>query len=439
MVAGKRYLFFKLTRGGIRSRRVAIYASPSIGNIARYMMHHGFELPVLTLLAVWALGLTTGLTVDDVWTMTPTVFATTLQIPMGPFDDLAVPPDSLLLPAFAQLSYVMGSVCTGMVDSVGLIKIGGDLQLISGGPMGIIYYPPLPGFIPNSGFSLSTSLNGFNISMEPLPSIPPTAQNLTCISSAGLGFETGRLWYEGGDNQTLSIIVNAPGQSQLYRFNASATIFDGTLQSTGNATEFVPNGITRPKVMPDNQWALDIASLVCNATQPLTGNCFLTQPSLINFSYQLNVASYPFVSDLPTVMGIYWSTALGMAMGAYSSAQWSLPMANVQIAAVTSYSDLLFTVQYGAYVLIANIVVSVIMLVLVVKLRMASRLGADFINATRLLLDPLRNPELFHTPLDDTVDALGNPYMSVSENNEFLLTASLSSEKLGSEMTLDSS
>lgn len=70
VVAGKRYVLFELARGGIRSRRVAVYSYTSIGNLAHYLASHGFELP---LSAVRALGLVTGLTVNDAWAMVPDV------------------------------------------------------------------------------------------------------------------------------------------------------------------------------------------------------------------------------------------------------------------------------------------------------------------------------------------------------------------------------
>ena len=95
------------------------------------------------------------------------------------------------------------------------------MQLASGGPTGVFFYPPLTSYILNSDLFLFTPLNGFNVSVEPLSSIPPTAQNLTCVSSSGFSFSTGKLWYEGGDNQTLSIIATLDSQS-LYRFNATA-------------------------------------------------------------------------------------------------------------------------------------------------------------------------------------------------------------------------
>ena len=80
-----------------------------------------------------------------------------------------------------------------------------------------------------------------------------------------------------------------------------------------------------------------------------------------------------------------------------------------------------FIAQYGIYVLIFNIIVSLVMLIVVVKLRLASHLGPDFIDSTRLLLDPLKKPELFNASLKTTVDALADPYMSVRGGSEFLL------------------
>jgi hypothetical protein len=180
MVAGKRYVLFKLARGGLRSRKVAVYSNPSIGNIASHIVLGGAEFPLLGLSAVWGLALITGLTVNDSWEMT--LFSSEVDIP-APFDPL-------------------------------------DL----GGPV------------------------------------------------------------------------------------------------------------------------------------------------------------------------------LGVPVVQYD-----------------------FTAQYGIYILILNIIVSLVMLIVVVKLRLASHLGPDFINSTRLLLDPLKKPELFNASLKTTMDALADPYMSVREGSEFFL------------------
>lgn len=80
-----------------------------------------------------------------------------------------------------------------------------------------------------------------------------------------------------------------------------------------------------------------------------------------------------------------------------------------------------FTSQYGIYILIVHIVVSLMMLIVVVRLRLAGHLGPDFINPMRPLLDPLKKPELFNASLNTTVDALADPYMLVNEDSEFLL------------------
>ncbi|KAH0831937.1 hypothetical protein J3R83DRAFT_12822 [Lanmaoa asiatica] len=439
VVAAKRYVLFKLARGGIRSRRVAVYSRPSIGNLAYYLVWHGFELPLLALSVVWALGLATGLTVNDAWAMVPTVQEMLMAVPFGPFGT-PVAPGSLLVPASGQLSYAMASVCSGVAGTTGLIQMMGGVQLASGGPMGALFYPPLPYYTPNSDFSLSTSLNGFNVSMESLSSIPPTAQNLTCVDNTGYGFSTGQLWYEGGDNQTLSIIATLPDSQSLYRFNASAIILGGTLQSTGNATEFLPNGTTWPNVMSNDRWAQDIASLVCNATYPTAGSC-AGGASLLDFAIALNTDPYSlsvFGTDSETEAGIYWSTALGMAMGAYSSASWPTIGITLADVPVTLNDVLQFTPRYGVYVLVTNVVVSAIMLVVVVRLRMASRLGGDFIDTTRLLLDPLKKPELFNASLETIVDTLANPYMMVKEDSEFMLVEDASSVTLSEMSSLSS-
>ncbi|KAG9315903.1 hypothetical protein JVU11DRAFT_3553 [Chiua virens] len=434
MVAGKRYVLFKFARGGISSRQVAVYGSPSIGTLACYLVQHGLELPLLTLLAVWALGLATALTVNDVWAMTPSEGGMGIPFFYGPFDT-SVSAGSLLVSASAQLSYVMALVCSGSADIAGVINI-------TGAPMELLY-PPILSLMPNTAFSVSTALNGFNISMESIPSIPPAAQNLTCVDSwdDGDGFSTGQLWYEGSDNQTLSIIATLPYSNDtstppsispsLYRFNASPIVLGGTLHATGNATEFALNGTTWSNVMSDDRWAKDIVSLICNATYANIGHCY-KGASLIDFAMGLNSGRFDLVppnSDTPTAAGIYWSTALGMAMGAYSAAQLSESVNSNQSPGslmslfmdVTYFNWLSLTFNYGLYVLVANVMVSVMMQVVVVRLRMASRLGGDFIHATRLLLNPLKTPELFNASFDTTVDTLANPYMLVRDDTEFVL------------------
>lgn len=191
VVAGKRYVLFKLAR--VRSRRVAVYSYTTIGNLAHYLASHGFELP---LSAVRALGLATGLTVNDAWAMVPEVQWMPVEVPFGPFD-APTAPGSLLALASGLLSYAMASVCSGGWSRRADQDHGWHAAGFRGSNGGLL---PLPSYIPNSGFSLITPLTGFNVSMGPLSSIPPTAQNLTRVSSSGFGFSTGQLWYEGGDN-----------------------------------------------------------------------------------------------------------------------------------------------------------------------------------------------------------------------------------------------
>jgi hypothetical protein len=287
MVAGKRYVLFKLARGGIRSRRVAVYSYPSIGNLAHYLALHGFELP---LRALSALGLATGLTINDAWAMVPDVQWMPIRVSFGPFD-APTALGSLLVPAWMTRSWLQG------------------------GPMGVFFYPPLLSYIPNGDFSLSTPLNGFNWSHFP-PSLP-TARNSPALVTQDLVSRTGQLWYEGGDNETLSIIATLLDSQSLYRFNASTIVLGGTWRSTSNATEFAPNGETWPNVMSNDRWAQDIASLVCNATYPAAGRC-TGGSSPLDFAYMLNAEYYAFSdfgTDSPTAAGTYWSTALGMAMG----------------------------------------------------------------------------------------------------------------------------
>ena len=412
VVAGRRYVLFKLSRGGLRSRRVAVYSNPSIGNLATHLVSHGAEFPLLGLLAIWGLALATSLTVGNSWEMGAISTDWGISVPFGPFDP-ATPGSSWFVSGSEQLAFVMSSVCFGVGGTVGLVNIS-STGIPTDQPTGIIYYPPLPNSMRNTGFSFSTTLNGFNISMEQLSSVPSAAQNLTCLPSAsGTPLE---LWFDGSDSQTLSIIATSPSDlNSLFRFNAAAIVMGGTLFSTGNYTEFALNGTSWPNVMTtDSQWAQDITSLICNTTSPSVGTC---KGSFSDFASLLNTNFESIDGDAPYT---HWSTMLNMALGAYSSAMYPSIGARALGVPVEQYG-VAFTAQYGIYVLFINIIVSLIMLYIVVRLRLASHFGADFMNATRLLLDPLKKPELFNASLKTTVDALEDPYMLIREDNEFVL------------------
>jgi hypothetical protein len=150
MVAGKRYVLFKLARGGLRSRKVAVYSNPSIGNIASHIVLGGAEFPLLGLSAVWGLALVTGLTVNDSWEMASVSSTRDISVPFGPFDP-ATPGSSWLVPASEQLTFVMSSLCFGVAGTVGLVNIS-SASTAPAQPMGTIYYPPLPYSMQNIGF-----------------------------------------------------------------------------------------------------------------------------------------------------------------------------------------------------------------------------------------------------------------------------------------------
>ena len=413
MVAGKRYVLFKLGRGGLRSRRVAVYSSPSIGNLASYMMLHRAELPLLCLSAVWGLALATSLTVNDTWEVGPRSALMYVPLLSGPFIP-ATPGSSWIVPASEQLAFIVSSVCLGVAGSVGLINVT-SANITTDHPVGVIYYPPLPERTQNIGFSFSTTMNGFNISMEHLPSIPSTAQSLTCTNNT-FNLDSPNLYFGGSDSQTLSIIVSQfpDVNANTIRFNATSVIMGGTLSSTGTYTEFALNG-TWSKMMPiDDQWAQDIIDLICNTSFSSPGAC---PPSLFDFADYLN--RVPLSPDNDNEIYAIWSTILNVVLGAYSSAMYSFIESDTQVVPIVEY-DVRFTLRYGIYIVTPYAVVSLAMLVVVVGLRLASPLGTDFIHSTRLLLDPLKKPELFNASLSTTVDALGDPYMLVREG-EFLV------------------
>ena len=200
-------------------------------------------------------------------------------------------------------------------------------------------------------------------------------------------------------------------------------IMGGTLSAIDNYTEFVLNGTSWHNMMSaGNQWAEDIVNIICNTTlPPFVGNCPLGS-SLFDFATQLLGNSF-YPDDA------FWSTVLNMAIGAYNSAIFSSgtvvhrtpnSTSGRWITVPVTWYGVQLTLIYGTYILLLNIVASLVMLVIVVRLRLASHLGPDFINSTRLLLDPLKKPELFNASPQTTVDVLSDPYMLVG-NNTFML------------------
>ncbi|KAG6376961.1 hypothetical protein JVT61DRAFT_997 [Boletus reticuloceps] len=422
MVVGKRYVFFKLARGGLRSRRVAVYSNPSIGNLASYLISHGVEFPLVCLSAFWGLALATSLTVNDSWQEGPLTVMVHIPIPFGPFDP-ATPGSSWIIPAAEQLNFAMSSLCLRIPGAVGLINIT-STNVATDHSMGVVYYPPVLGL--TVGFSFSTALNGFNISMEPLSSVPSTAQNHTCAPN---DIDTPfMLWSDGSDSQTLSIIATSPSDSSsIFRFNATAIIMGGTLFSTGDYTEFALNGTSWPNVMPNNsQWAQDITTLICATTFSLNGAC--SGSSFSDFASLLNTDFQSIGGDDPYS---HWSTVLSIAVGAYSSV---MPL-HAEYDVQSTLYGVRFTSKYGIYILILHIVASLLVLIVVVRLRLASRLSADFMNATRLLLDPLKDSELFNASLKTTIDTLEDPYLLVRDD-EFLLAERKSTREKGTWITM---
>lgn len=209
----------------------------------------------------------------------------------------------------------MSSWCFG---PLGFINVtGGIIATDPSRQMGIIYYPPLPSMNQTYGvaFSTATLMISINISGRPLSSIFPTALNIsTCIQSS---FTSSELWCDGSDNQTLSIIVIDKFEfNSTFRINAAAILMGGTLSSTyDGGIEFALNGTLWPNVMSTgNRWAEDIISMISNVTLlPFLASCSMGS-SLSDFANLINGDDSPYSR---------WSTMLGMAMGAYSSAMFS--------------------------------------------------------------------------------------------------------------------
>lgn len=237
--------------------------------------------------------------------------------------------------------------------------------------------------IQNTGFSFSTTMNGFNVSMEQLSSFPSTARNLTCVRNTSSAIE---LWFDGSDDQTLHrrcqlILPQSVLSVQCYCDNHRRdTVLLWQLQSLhdANRQSVGPRYHRLPIRWPLRRFVVLGLRKSTEHRLPWNGQ------------YRLS------------------STALSMALAACSSAMSQNLGGRAFDIPITVY-NVLFTSRYEIYILILHIVVSIIMLIIVASLRLASRLRPDFINSTRLLLDPLKKPELFNAPLRTTVDTLAEP------------------------------
>ncbi|KIJ60154.1 hypothetical protein HYDPIDRAFT_43552 [Hydnomerulius pinastri MD-312] len=417
---GKRYVFSKLSTDGIRSQRIALYSNATIGSLIGAFLRFRVELLSIALLAVWALGLATGITVNNSVRLAPLESDLYIGLPVGSLDpkDIIGDSTSLVGQASARLDYVVSSLVSGVDGVVGLVNVTGA-KTTTGDPMGSIYYPPLPAFTIFGEFVTPGILNSFQISVDQPTSVPSTAQKYNCTQAYGV---TGPdIWMANANTQSFTIIIgNTATPETFYQFTATAIVMGGTISAHREYTEFALNGTTWSLTMSDNQWASQIMDMICNTVTPNAGDYGGT--SLLDFAYWLNERDMYDTNSGEVSDEMLWTSVLGAAVGAYSAAKWPEAAMNYNVVTQAAfYSYMRLTPYYGVYVLIIDIVASIAMLFVAWRLRKASDLRSDFMNPTRLLLDPLTKPGLFNAPLQTTVNAVGDPYLLVTQNKELLI------------------
>ncbi|KAL4064791.1 hypothetical protein V8B97DRAFT_1294656 [Scleroderma yunnanense] len=417
VLVGKRYVFAQLSEKGIKSQRIAVYVNSSISNLLGHFMRGRLEGFSLALFAFWLLGLATGLTANNTARLAPLQTILDIGLPVGSLDpkDISGQNTSLVAHASAELDFVVSSLTSGVDGIVGLINVTGA-ETQQGVRAGSIYYPPLPDNTLFSQFDTTAFLNGFQVSIDSVNPLPSSAQMLNCYSAyTNLG---PTFYFVSGDTQKFAFIYTL-NNSTYYQVTSTAVVMGGRLTSDSAYTEFALDGSTSSLTMSDSQWASQIMEVICSTVTSSGG--FYSGTSLVDFAYFINQRDMYNTNSGSVSEEMIWTTVLGLVVGAYSATKWPLAPMDYQLTtAVSLPNNPHLAPYYGVYVLIAYIIASLIMLLLAWRLGTASGLHTDFLNPTRLLLDPLRRPDLFDASLQQTIRALGDPYIQVTRDSQLV-------------------
>ena len=417
VLVGKRYVAAQLSTQGIKSQRIAVYANSSISNLLGHFVRGRFEGLSLALLAFWLLGLATGLTANNTARLQPLQTLQFLGLPTGSLDpkDILGESASLVAQASAELGFVVSSLASGVDGIVGLVNVTGA-KTLQGNRAGSIYYPPLPDSPLFGEFDTPAFFNGLQVSIDNVSSVPSSAQVLNC-STAYLNLGP-TFYFVGGDTQKFAFIYTKDN-STYFQVTSTAVVLSGTLTSNSVHTEFALDGSTSSLTMSDSQWASQIMQVICSTVTPSDG--FYSGTSLVDFAYFINQRDMYNTNSGTVSKEMIWTTVLGLAVGAFSTTKWPIAATDYQLTTTVSLpNDPHLASHYGVYVLIVYILASLVMLLLARRLGTATDLHTDFLNPTRLLLDPLRRADLFNAPLQQTIRTLGNPYVQVTKDSQLI-------------------
>ncbi|KAG8816146.1 hypothetical protein FRC17_000415, partial [Serendipita sp. 399] len=420
-IIGKRYVYARLCGNGLRSRQVANLNDWSVSQALDQMAALRFDLLGILLLVVWLLALATGLTVRHSEKPIPIVLPRQLVY-------LNTGTGSLDAPGTVRLSSLALSTSDRIFSFVSAFEARSEGSFgyinMTNAYAGRVYYPPLPKL--SGKFVAPASLNGLKVEVSHLQALPSSAFKLDC---SGEYQPSGSLWLLRATQTMLSFVYSsqaAPGR--CIQVNSTAVMLGGRLSvdriGSRPYARFEANGSTWPMEMSDDQWAFGLMDVVCSSLRTHTEYFF--NHTLESFGVGINQRDM-FPAD-PEVISDekIWSTVMGTVVGAYSDSIYGYGVGNARPAITVdlTISNDGSAPEWGIYILIANTVVSILLLYVVWGLLEASPLDQDFLDSTRLLLGPLDDTQLFNATLDETIRNLNDPYLQVLYPRHLLVKTS---------------
>ncbi|KAG8798692.1 hypothetical protein FRC17_007351, partial [Serendipita sp. 399] len=417
----RRYVYVRLTTNGLRSRRVANLSNWSIAEFLGQIASLRFEPLGFLLFLAYLLATATGLvTVRFSAMMSPLISrdsSFSLLMNSGSLDPAGVIyPESLVLSTSATISSVASAISSSTDGLLSYINVTNAYA-------GSVYYPPI---VFTGTYVVDATLNGLKVNVTSPKTLPPNGVNLTCAPEYQY---KGKFYSLQNTTNLLSFIyIPETGIERLIQVDSTPVLLKGrfSMQRLDDPkyTYFKADGTSTPMQMDNNAWARLLMEVVCSSV--LVHTTYSPDNMLQSLGEGLNQRDMyehwgGFVPDERI-----WSSVMGTVVGAYSMSMFGNGIAaelpNVRTDIAVDWKVL--TRGYGIYVLMVNTAVSIFVLVVVWRLLRASALDRDFLDSTRLLLNPLEDTHLFNATLDDTISKLDDPYLQIVSSRQILVKKS---------------
>ncbi|KAG8805158.1 hypothetical protein FRC17_005699 [Serendipita sp. 399] len=273
----QRYIYARISNKGLRSRQVAHFSNWTVAEFISQIFGLRFEPLGVLLLAIWVLGVATGLTVGDTPGYDhPYQHDAPVHLPFGSLD----PGQASLVASTSNTINILASLLKNQtVTSRGYVS----MTKTYAGP---VYYPPLDakGIFYNS----PAFFNGFQVEVSYPESIPSSASKLNCTSEYGSSTE---FWLLDSTTTMLSFI-HVEGSSNYTQVDSTAVLlggvlsvfsyYDGVRGPDQYSGFFHANGTTYPLTMKDDKWAVQMMEIVCSTV--VEDTVFSPSKTLLGFA-----------------------------------------------------------------------------------------------------------------------------------------------------------